>query len=278
MIVIEALLILFSVALAGAAIGIVFLAIFERWFRRGRRAMAKMTVWLLIMSAVVVAADVVMAINLRNRMTPASVRVELFQRSGMWEVRYPGGAATTELHVPVGEPVTIASYGDTHVLWFPGTALLGVGKHGHRAEWSMEVHQAQVVRGTTIVARHHPFVPLPIVAEPRADFDRWLAHESQPASVPAAPDALRGRDVFFTARCAYCHFVRGIWERAEEAAPDLTHLASRRLVAGRLPNRKGYLSGWIVDPKSVDRGTTMPSNAMDPHALSDLLAFLDTLK
>ena len=277
-IVIEALLILISLGLAVAAIGLTGLALFERWFRGGRRAIGRMAAAILALAALMVAADAVMAVNLRNRLQRPSLQIDLLERSGLWEARYPGGVAATELHVPVGEAVAIASAGQTHVLLFPRTAFVGSGQRGHRAQWLMQIDRGGLRRGVSVIARRQAIVPVTIIGESRSDFDRWLLHEAEPAPAPATPAAARGRAIFFTARCAHCHVVRGIWEVAEEPAPDLTHLASRMMIAGRVPNRKGFLAGWIVDPQSVDPGTTMPPNAIDPQALSDLLAFLETLK
>jgi cytochrome c oxidase subunit II len=62
-------------------------------------------------------------------------------------------------------------------------------------------------------------------------------------------------------------------------APDLTHLASRRtLAAGTLPNTRGHLAGWILDPQSLKPGTRMPSNEMRPDELQALLAYLESLR
>ncbi|MFL5462208.1 MAG: c-type cytochrome, partial [Gemmatimonadales bacterium] len=61
--------------------------------------------------------------------------------------------------------------------------------------------------------------------------------------------------------------------------PDLTHLASRRtLAAGTLPNTRGNLAGWIVNPQSIKPGTRMPPNQLKPEDLQALLAYLETLK
>jgi len=60
--------------------------------------------------------------------------------------------------------------------------------------------------------------------------------------------------------------------------PDLTHLASRRtLAAGTLPNTKGNLAGWIVDPQSIKPGVRMPANQLEGKDLQALLAYLRSL-
>jgi len=61
--------------------------------------------------------------------------------------------------------------------------------------------------------------------------------------------------------------------------PDLTHLASRRTIAaGTLPNTRGNLAGWILDPQKIKPGTRMPPNQLEPADLQALLAYLETLK
>ena len=54
--------------------------------------------------------------------------------------------------------------------------------------------------------------------------------------------------------------------------PDLTHLASRRTIAaGTLPNTRGNLAGWIVDPQRIKPGAHMPPNMLEPKDLDALL-------
>jgi cytochrome c oxidase subunit 2 len=56
-------------------------------------------------------------------------------------------------------------------------------------------------------------------------------------------------------------------------------LASRRTIAaGTLPNTRGNLAGWILDPQRIKPGTRMPPNQLDPADLQALLAYLETLK
>ena len=64
------------------------------------------------------------------------------------------------------------------------------------------------------------------------------------------------------------------------AGPDLTHLASRRTIAaGTLPNTRGHLAGWILDPQANQAGTSgMPPNALEPDELQALLAYLESLR
>ena len=74
-----------------------------------------------------------------------------------------------------------------------------------------------------------------------------------------------------------CHAIRGT-EAFSRMGPDLSHVAGRPLIAGAVPNHRGNLAGWIVDPQSVKPGVRMPMNALPPADLRDLLDYLETLK
>ena len=57
------------------------------------------------------------------------------------------------------------------------------------------------------------------------------------------------------------------------------HFASRRTIAaGTLPNTRGNLAAWILDPQRIKPGANMPANALSPSDLDALLAYLQSLK
>ncbi len=62
--------------------------------------------------------------------------------------------------------------------------------------------------------------------------------------------------------CIFCHQIRGT-TAAGQNAPDLTHFASRRgIAANTVPNTKGNLAGWILDPQSTKPGNHMATIAV----------------
>ena len=78
--------------------------------------------------------------------------------------------------------------------------------------------------------------------------------------------------------CASCHTLRGTPARGE-VGPDLTHLKTRETLAAlTIPNRKGYLAGWVVDPQSVKEGAKMPSLDLSGPELQALLEYLESLR
>jgi cytochrome c oxidase subunit 2 len=75
-----------------------------------------------------------------------------------------------------------------------------------------------------------------------------------------------------------CHAVQGTSAGAH-MGPDLTHVASRStLGAGTVPNTRGYLAGWIMDPQHIKPGNHMPPTGLGDQELQAVLAYLETLK
>jgi len=92
------------------------------------------------------------------------------------------------------------------------------------------------------------------------------------------PLAEKGKEVFLRGPCAMCHTVQGTASRGR-VGPDLTHFASRKTIgAGTLPNTRGHLAGWILNPHNLKPGTKMPATVLESQDLHALLAFLETLK
>jgi cytochrome c oxidase subunit II len=119
---------------------------------------------------------------------------------------------------------------------------------------------------------------LHVIAEPPERYRQWVASQRAPAKTPVDSVADRGREVFLTGQCAMCHTITGT-SAASRAGPDLTHLASRRTIAaGTLPNTRGALAGWIVDPQRIKPGAHMPPNQLAPQDLEALLTYLQSLE
>ena len=63
------------------------------------------------------------------------------------------------------------------------------------------------------------------------------------------------------------------------AGPDLTHVAGRTTIAaGTIPNMRGYLAGWVIDPQRIKPGVLMPQNNLNPQDVPALLEYLETLQ
>jgi cytochrome c oxidase subunit II len=116
------------------------------------------------------------------------------------------------------------------------------------------------------------------VADPPEHFNSWLTRERDSSRTPTDSVALRGQEVFLAGSCVMCHTIEGT-PAGSRVGPNLTHLASRRtLAAGTLPNVRGNLAGWILDPQGIKPGARMPSNQLSPADLHALLTYLENLQ
>jgi cytochrome c oxidase subunit 2 len=113
-----------------------------------------------------------------------------------------------------------------------------------------------------------------VVAESRADFDRWLAAQGQPVAAPGSD----GERVLLANICVNCHAIRGT-AAAGAAGPDLTHVGARAtLGAGVLPNDVARMRAWIADPQQYKPGALMPRVPLSDLQLDALAAYLVSLK
>jgi cytochrome c oxidase subunit 2 len=205
-----------------------------------------------------------------------------------WEVQYPDSLpqnwATTanEIHVPVGRPVVfeLRSTDVIHSFWAPnlnGKRDLIPGNDN--TLWfqvdSPGVYRAQCAE---FCGHQHAKMALLIVAEPADSFSAWLSRQRDTAATPTDPVAKRGQEVFLASSCVMCHAIAGT-PAGSRIGPDLTHLASRRTIAaGTLPNTRGNLAGWIINPQVVKPGVRMPPTKLGSQDLQALLSYLETLK
>lgn len=219
---------------------------------------------------------------------PNALRIQITGNQWWWDVQYlnpnPSLIVTTanEIHIPVGRPVGIVlrSNDVIHSLWIP--ALHGKRDliPGRVTEIWLQADRAGFYRGqcAEFCGLQHAKMALGVVADLPDDFERWLTQMRSPAPAPTTPSQTRGKDVVERGPCAMCHTVVGTLAGGR-TAPDLTHIASRSSIgAGSLPNTRGNLGGWIVDPQHVKPGNHMPAPGLSSEEVQPLLDYLETLK
>ena len=216
------------------------------------------------------------------------ITIEVTGHQWWWEIQYADtsvhGRFTTanEVHVPVGQPVLflLTAADVIHSMWVPNLAGKKDLVPGYTQSFWFQADTPGVYRGqcAEFCGLQHAKMAMYVVAEPSEQYARWVSGQQQPSATPADSVAARGRDVFLTSSCVMCHSIEGT-PAGSHAGPDLTHLASRHtLAAGTLPNTRGNLAGWIVDPQGMKPGTKMPPNMLTPHDLDALLTYLQSLK
>ena len=224
--------------------------------------------------------------DLGSRKNPLTIQVTANQ--WWWQFQYTSDTAAqtlvtaNEIHIPIGRPVQIVgtSLDVIHSFWVPNL-------HGKRdlipsrttQEW-IEADRPGAYRGqcAEFCGLQHAHMAFWVIAEPERKFEAWKRAQLAPASEPATPDTQRGQQVFLNNACVYCHQIRGTTSSGQNA-PDLTHFASRRgIAANTLPNTKGNLAGWILDPQSVKPGNHMAAIALNSADLQPLVDYLESLR
>jgi cytochrome c oxidase subunit 2 len=217
-----------------------------------------------------------------------TLTIEVIGRQWWWEVRYndpdPSKIVVdaNELHLPAGETVQLklTSRDVIHSLWIPNIA----GKRdlipGYTSSLYLHPDRPGVYRAqcAEFCGHEHAKMALPVVVQTREQFFAWLEQQRTPAVEPTDAVTQHGKRVFLLAACSKCHAITGV-EAYGTVGPNLTHVASRRTIgAGTLPNERGYLTSWIVDPQKIKPGVRMPPNPIPGPDLEALLAYLETLK
>lgn len=290
--------VLWWVMLAGAGIGLTFVAILILlgWIRRNRaalpfggdeRAATRLVVGLgvatpiVILSALFVWSDVFV---IRSTAAPAvgstPLAVNVVGYQWFWAIRYGRGEAVTanELHIPVRTKVTVV--GTTadviHSLWVPELNRKIDLIPGRTNRVLLYADQAGTYVGqcSEFCGLQHAHMELLVVAQPRPEFEQWLRGQQR----PAAGGASAGLAVFTADGCANCHAIRGTAAQGR-VGPDLTHVASRQtLAAATIPNDRAHLREWLRDPQHAKPGAKMPQVPLSAHDLDALVSYLEGLK
>jgi cytochrome c oxidase subunit II len=201
-----------------------------------------------------------------------------------WEVHYPDHDIVTanEIYIPAGQNVRLelVSADVIHSFWVPSL-------HGKRDmipglmnPFWLRAASPGVYRGqcAEYCGTQHAHMAFHVVALPPERFAGWLEARQRPRPVAAETPESRGQQVFLRAGCARCHAIRGTAARGN-LGPDLTHVGSRQsLGAGRLPNTRGNLLGWVADAPSLKPGIHMPKSYLASDDLFDLVTYLESLE
>jgi cytochrome c oxidase subunit II len=214
--------------------------------------------------------------------------VKIVGHQWWWEIEYEDAVPSqrvltaNELHIPVNHPVAVkvTSRDVIHSFWVPSLQ----GKRdlipGYQTAIWLQADRPGVFRGqcAEFCGLQHAHMAIDVVAEPEADFERWLQGMRQPAPSPQTDDQRKGHDVFMTRRCAGCHAINGS-DAYGQVGPDLTHVASRSTIgAGTLPNTPDHMDSWVKDPQASKLGNQMPPNPLSDEDSRALLSYLQTLK
>jgi cytochrome c oxidase subunit 2 len=209
----------------------------------------------------------------------AEMTVEVIGHQWWWEARYPGTRAVTanEIHIPAGRRVVVLgrSADVIHSFWIPALNRKVDVIPGRTNRLLLEPTKPGRYRGQCyeFCGLQHAHMGVWVVADPPARFRAWLVAQSRPATGGGT-----GKQAFLAEACASCHQIRGTPAHAR-VGPDLTHLGSRKTLAGGvLPNTRAALERWIDDPQHYKPGNRMPDLGLPEDETRQIAAYLEGLK
>ena len=217
-----------------------------------------------------------------------ALEIAVMAQQWWWSVEYqhpePEQRVRTanELHIPVGRTVSIKLLANDviHSFWVPALNGKLDAIPGHEATLWIRAERAGVYRGqcAEYCGTQHAHMGIVVIAEPPADFERWIQAQRQTAQQPQTEQQRRGLQLVQQSACVMCHTIRGT-AAGGRIAPDLTHVGSRvSLGAGTLANNPTNLAIWISDSQTVKPRTLMPPVPLSTEELDALVAFLEGLK
>jgi cytochrome c oxidase subunit II len=261
----------------------------------GPEAERRMTLW--VGGAVAATTLILLATLLYNFATgralasfadPDALTIRVTGHQWWWDVQYVDPAyhrrltTANEIHVPVGRRVKIEvqSRDVIHSFWAPNLHGKVDLIPGYTGSTAFRADRPGVFHGrcAEFCGLQHARMDFLVIADPPERFAAWYEAQLRSAAPPADAMQQKGQQVFLAKGCAICHTIRGTPANSR-IGPDLTHLASRRTIgAGTLPNTRGHLAGWVVDPQKIKPGVKMPPNQLAADELHALLAYLESLK
>lgn len=221
---------------------------------------------------------------------PGALEVTVTGHQFWWEYRYPDSKVVTanELHVPVSDPahptptfLTLLSADTDHSFWVPRLAGKTDLIPNHPNQLWIDPHELGLFLGqcAQYCGTQHAKMLLRVYVQSRADFERWLQVQKQPAhaATPGSAAAI-GERTFESNACVNCHTVSGTPANGR-FGPDLTHLMTRdTIAAGAIENTPDNLRLWIRTPDAIKPGSKMPAMGLSQTDVDAIATYLETLR
>jgi cytochrome c len=106
-----------------------------------------------------------------------------------------------------------------------------------------------------------------------AGTDQLIVRLTPAPGIVGSPEV--GRRLFVTAGCAGCHTHYGLPEAIGVAGPVLTNVVLRPTLAGEvIPMSPQTMTQWLIEPASLEPGTTMPGVGLTVEEAQHITAYL----
>ena len=225
----------------------------------------------------------------------AKMTIEVTGRQWQWSFKYPDGLqVNTEAHIPLNTKVrfNIGSVDVIHSFWVPKLSGKMDAVPGFTSSiWVQATEPGEYLgQCTEFCGLGHADMLAKVVAQPQADFEKWLAdtrkaQQEVPADKVAAGQQIANQPT----TCIACHSFDPNRTSPNPAAPNLGHYASQGpfnepLKALKNSGDPDWLRKWVSDAKSIKPGTAMPTwlntagGTLTATQIDSVVAYLMSLK
>jgi cytochrome c oxidase subunit 2 len=236
-----------------------------------------------------------------------------------WEFYYSDYKVSTadSLVIPTGATIHVDLFSNNviHSFWVPNlTGKTDVVPGHNNSRWFVADKPGTYIGiCAEYCGTQHANMKFNVVAQDSNAFQTWLSTQQQVAkdlaNDPTASTAVKNGQKLFQNNCVTCHGIVGINQKSHPdtakscngtndpasdclIGPDLTHFASRNLIAGGVleHNPAGCadpaspslyetctLAQWLKDPQGIKPGNDMSVTLSDAD-IRNLVAYLETLK
>jgi cytochrome c1 len=91
-------------------------------------------------------------------------------------------------------------------------------------------------------------------------------------------DAAIGKKLVTQYQCGVCHAIPDVPGAGGATGPALGQFGRLSYIAGGIPNVPPRLVAWLLDPRALKPGTTMPDMGLTEQEARHIAAFLYTLR
>ena len=210
--------------------------------------------------------------------------LEVIGHQWWWEINYvaSGVVAANEVHIPIGKPILIdlRSADVIHDFWAPQLGREIDAVPGHPNTLWIEAEKPGTYMGecAEFCGVEHAWMRFRVVAQDQVAFDAWQRAQLATPPSPSAPDAIAGAKLFTDKTCINCHAIAGTAGN-QTVGPDLTHIASRAMLAGEAArNTPDELFRWLKQPDVIKPQSHMPDFKLTDDEAHELVAYLEGLK
>jgi cytochrome c oxidase subunit 2 len=209
--------------------------------------------------------------------TDKTINVRVIGHQWWWEFQYPDYKANyktsdgkdvvlttaSDLHVPEGYLVkyTLESVDVIHSFWIPqlsGKTDLIPGHINKGSFYTSKSGDDFWGQCAEFCGAQHAQMRFRVIVDSQTNFDAWLKNQ-QAIPVVAATNALakKGEEEFGKV-CAACHTIGGNPKAVGVLGPNLTHLASRKTIAGGMYElTPDNLTRWIRETEAMKSDNKM---------------------